>query len=101
MNTPYLETSLVVRNSGKSPTRFAAGDRIGDRFAVKHCLSGGMGEVYLGYYAKPNEPGAVKTLRPGLDKNPYVHARFRKEVTRWPSMRKHPHIVQCHGLEII
>jgi tetratricopeptide (TPR) repeat protein len=109
MKTPYIETSSVAfkqsRHSGADAdtagTRFSPGNQIGDRFVVKHCLRGGMGEVYLSYDRKWNRPVALKTFRSQLAKHPSIHARLRKEVSHWVTLGKHSNVVQCFGVEVI
>ncbi|HEX2081710.1 MAG TPA: tetratricopeptide repeat protein [Longimicrobium sp.] len=108
MQTPYIDTSFVPSSSrgagaaaaGGRP-RFDEGETIGDRFLVRHCLRGGMGEVYLAYDHEWNRPVAIKTFQSEHATHPRIHALLRGEVSHWVALGKHANVVQCFGMEVI
>jgi serine/threonine protein kinase/ABC-type branched-subunit amino acid transport system substrate-binding protein len=80
--------------------RAAEPDLIGvvlkDTYQVRRKIGeGGFGAVYEGLQQPLDRRVAIKTLRPGLERNPDLVKRFFREA-RLLSQISHPHIVQVH-----
>lgn len=76
--------------------RYSKGQRIANRFRVHEALMGGMGEVYLCQDEQQMLPYALKTFQ---GSSPALADIFRKEVTSWIALKKHPNIVCCFRME--
>jgi len=77
--------------------RYKVGDVIGERFRVYEVHMGGMGEVYLCWDSKFNEPVALKTFQ-GSDIR--MKQLFEGETRKWIQIGLHPNIVRCHWMDI-
>ena len=67
-----------------------------DTYQVRRKIGeGGFGAVYEGLQQPLERRVAIKTLRPGLERNPDLVKRFFREA-RLLSQISHPHIVQVH-----
>jgi hypothetical protein len=79
------------RDSGN----FRMGDVIGNRYAIRHIVRGGMGIIYLCYDQEARETVAIKTFQGRFLDSERAFARFVQEARTWIRLEKHPHIVQA------
>jgi serine/threonine protein kinase len=83
------------------PLKYEPGALIGSRYLVYKALAGGMGEVYLCLDTKLNYPIALKTFQERFLTSEDARKTFRKEVSTWIALEKHPNIVRCFYMEEI
>jgi eukaryotic-like serine/threonine-protein kinase len=77
------------------PFRFAAGDRLADRYLIiRYVASGGMGDVYEAHDEDLDVRIALKTLRPDRV-DPHHLERFRREVALARRVT-HPNVCRLH-----
>jgi serine/threonine protein kinase len=70
-----------MTNSETSPTTFAAGQVISERYEILRFIGrGGMGEVYEAKDVELRTRVALKTIRQEISANPVTLARFRDEL---------------------
>ena len=81
---------------------YKSGTLIANRYEVAgHPLVGGMGVVYVCLDREEGRPVALKTFKAEYLANRAARDRFLREGTAWVKLGKHPHIVQCYGVEYI
>ena len=78
---------------------FRPGDRLGDRYEVRHILRGGMGIIYLCYDHEAQNSVAIKTFQGRFLNNERAIARFIQEAHTWIQLEKHNHIVQARKVQ--
>jgi len=76
--------------------RYRKGQRIAGQYLVHQALMGGMGEVYLCLDEQEIAPVALKTFQ---GSSPDLADIFKKEVSNWIALEKHPNIVQCFWMQ--
>jgi tetratricopeptide (TPR) repeat protein len=82
-------------------SKYKPGELIASRYLIYKALAGGMGEVYLCLDTNLNYPIALKTFQERFLNNIEVRKTFRKEVSTWIALEKHPNIVRCFYMEEI
>lgn len=76
------------------------GDRLGDRFEITRAVAkGGMGAVFEALDTRLGRSVAIKTILPGLIREPLIRARFEREA-RATAALSHPGIVQVYDFDV-
>jgi tetratricopeptide (TPR) repeat protein len=81
---------------------YKKGDAVGISFNICEFLGqGGYGQVYRAYFRNSGKDCALKTFHDKFLVSPAQRELFRREVTLWVGLERHPHIVPAYLVEEI